>query len=174
MIKYQREQTGGHAVVLALAVAAAAIAGCAEPPSPEPDGEATSKLTMLPGSPQAVPQVCSQNRYCSFKPATGSDADTSHYPLWGRLGCGAIYNFENGPDFGLGALCVDSPDNRAALHSSHLTGLVPIGGCVQPPLISPCLHLPVGVIFVDFNTQIPEPQPFCPSTCLDTPKVAAF
>jgi hypothetical protein len=180
-MRYHHDGTGVQAarvLAVCVAAAAAAAAGCVAPPAepepePEPETIATSQLTSLPPR-DGVPQVCTQNRYCSFKPATGSEADTSHYALWGRLGCGPIYNFENGPDFGLGALCVDSAANRAMLHNSSMSGLVPTFGCVEPPTISPCLNLPVGVIFVDLDPKIPEPQPFCPSTCRDTPSMVAF
>ena len=168
-----RERTDGWALgALAITVTVAVIAGCAEPPSPEPLATAASALTSLPGSPGAELQVCLVNRYCSFKPATGSDADTSHYPLWQRLGCGAIHSFEDGPLTGLGALCADSADNRALLHNSALSGLVPVTRCVAPPAISPCLNLPTGVIFVDFDPG--EPQPYCPSSCRETPSMLPF
>jgi hypothetical protein len=170
--KDQRDRTGVHA--LAVSVATAMFAGCvAQSPEPEPAAIATSQLTsLLLGD--SVPQACKQNRYCWFRPTTGSEADPSHFPLWGQLGCGPIYNFRNGNQFGHGAICVDSPDNRALLHSSKVLGLMPVLHCLAAPAISPCLELPAGEIFVDLDPIIPSPSPYCPSSCKETQFMEGF
>jgi hypothetical protein len=127
-----------------------------------------------PVSPRtAIPQVCTQNEFCQFRLAAGSQADTSKLPLWQPLGCGPMYWFQTGKVFGTGSLCVDSPENRKQLHDAGKRGLVP-GECGMPPAPAPsrCLSLPQGMIFVEWS--IGTPPPFCPSTCQDTPGPTDF
>src|ERR1043166_10167562 len=102
MIKLRERARGAALGALAVTVAAV-TAGCVAPSS-EPEATAASQLTQLP-PPGGSPQVCSQNRYCSFKRATGSEADTSQYPLWARLGSRPNYKSENGPQVGVWGVC---------------------------------------------------------------------